>query len=65
MSLRIFHIIFIVVSVLLCLFVGGWGIRQYALEHDASSLLLSGIFLLCGAGLVVYGSRVYRKLKEL
>jgi hypothetical protein len=65
MSLRIFHIIFVVVSVLLCLFVGVWGIRHYGVEHDGSSLALAVIFLGCGAALVVYGFRVYRKLKEL
>lgn len=65
MSLRIFHIIFIVVSVLLCLFVAIWGIRQFVIARDGTSLAVGLLFLGCGVVLVLYGQRVYKKLKEL
>lgn len=65
MSLRIFHIVFVVVSILLCVFAGIWGVRQYAATHDGGSLFVGVLFLACGAVLVPYGLRVYQKLKEL
>jgi len=65
MSLRIFHIVFVVVCVLLCLFVGIWGIRLYVATREALGLALGSIFLITGIALTVYGKRVYGKLKGL
>jgi hypothetical protein len=65
MSLRIFHIVFVTVSVMLALFVGIWGIRAYLATREAGWLALGIVFLASGAVLVVYGKRVFRKLKEL
>ncbi len=57
MSLRAFHIIFIVASVVLCMYVGLWYMRQN---------VAVGIFFFAAAGaLVVYGRKAFRKLKEL
>lgn len=65
MSLRIFHIIFVVVCVLLALFVAVWGFRNYVVMHDSNGLVLGLIFLASGVALVVYGVRVYDKLRNL
>ena len=65
MSLRIFHIVFVVVSIALCLFVTAWGLRLYVDEKNLSGLVLAAIFLLSGVGLSVYGVRVSKKLKAL
>jgi hypothetical protein len=65
MSLRIFHIVFVTVSVLLAIFVGVWGVRTYLATREAGWLALGILFFVSGAVLVVYGTRVYRKLKEL
>jgi DNA-binding transcriptional regulator of glucitol operon len=65
MSLRIFHIVFVVVCVLLCLFVGVWGIRLYVATKESLGLALGSIFLIAGIALTVYGQRVYGKLKGL
>jgi amino acid transporter len=65
MSLRVFHIIFIIVSVMLCLFVGMWGIREYLASRSGSGLTIGCVFLIFGFALVVYGKNAYRKLKEL
>lgn len=65
MSLRIFHIVFIVVCFMLCLFVAGWGVRQYAVEGSTSGLTIGGIFFLCGVVLIIYGVRTFKKLKDL
>jgi hypothetical protein len=58
MSLRVFHVIFIIVSVLLCLFVGLWGMRQGAIA-------LGVTFFVLGAVLIEYGRRFFRKLREI
>lgn len=65
MSLRVFHIIFIVVSILLSLFVAGWGIWFFATTGAVSGLLLSAVFAALGVALVLYGNRTFEKLKDL
>jgi len=65
MSLRIFHIVFIVASVLLSLFVAVWGFRTYAAEHDRGAFALAALFAFVGVALVAYGVKAYGKLKEL
>ncbi len=58
MSLRIFHIIFVMVCVALSIWVGVWGIRNGA-------LLLAVVFFISAAVLVFYGTKVYAKLRDL
>ncbi|PYQ62451.1 MAG: hypothetical protein DMF58_01750 [Acidobacteria bacterium] len=65
MSLRIFHIIFVTVSIALSVFVTIWGVREYALTRSNGALILAGVFLICGVVLVFYAGRVFRKLREL
>jgi hypothetical protein len=57
--------VFISVSVLLSVFVGVWGIRQYAVDGSGTALVTGVIFLALGGVLVVYGFRVFAKLKEI
>ena len=61
MSLRAFHIIFIVVSVALCVFVALWGYR----EATASSRVLASVMAIGAVTLVIYGMKIFRKLKDL
>lgn len=65
MSLRIFHIVFVTVSIALSIFVTIWGVREYAVTHSAGALGLAFVFLTAGVVLVWYANRVFRKLKEL
>jgi hypothetical protein len=65
MSLRIFHIIFVTVSIALSVFVTIWGVREYLISHSGGALALALVFLVCGVLLVWYAGRVFRKLKEL
>ena len=65
MSLRLFHVVFIAVSILLSLFAGVWGIRLYAMTGEASGLGVGLVFLALAATLVVYGVRTFRKLRDL
>ena len=65
MSLRVFHILFVIVCVGLSLCVGIWGIRDYMIEGNTTALALAIVFLTAGVVLVMYGQRVFRELKNL
>ncbi len=65
MSLRIFHIVFVTVSIALSIFVAIWGVHEYVATRSSGALGLAGVFALCGVLLVFYAGRVFRKLKEL
>lgn len=65
MSLRIFHVVFIVASVALCLYVGLWGVREFVRTSSNGGLALAVVFFACGGALVVYGKKTFRKLREL
>lgn len=65
MSLRAFHIAFIVVSIALSLVVAAWGVREYLDDAGTNALLVGGVAALSGVALVVYGVRFFRKLQEL
>lgn len=65
MSLKAFHLFFIAVSVLLCGFVGAWGVQRYQAAGGVGDLTLGAICFVLGAVLIVYGFAVYRKLEAL
>ena len=65
MSLRAFHIVFVLVSILLSVYVALWGIREYSQRGNGTGLGLAIVFTAAAIALVVYGRKVFRKLKEL
>ena len=65
MSLRIFHLVFILAAFGLSLFVALWGFREYAATRSSGALVLALLFVLCGVGLVAYGMVAVRKLRDL
>lgn len=65
MSLRIFHIVFISVSVALTLYIAVWGVREFVLSRSTLGISMALVAVAGGAALVWYGSRVFHKLKEL
>ena len=65
MSLRAFHVAFIVVSIALSAVVAAWGVREWVTEASADALTVGCAALLSGIGLVIYGVRYFRKLQEL
>ena len=63
MSLKAFHIFFVVVSTALCIGFGAWAVRDFARSGDGLYLALGvGSFLGSGA-LAYYGVWFLRKLK--
>jgi hypothetical protein len=65
MSLRAFHIIFIIVTTALSLFVALWGIREFANERNGSALALGILFAVTAVGLMIYGKKAFAKLRDL
>ncbi len=65
MSLKIFHIVFVIICIGLSLWVGVWGINDYIHERSVGALSLGILFLLSGVVLVVYGRRAFEKLRDL
>ena len=65
MSLRAFHIAFIVVSIALSLVVTVWGVREFLGASSGAALAVGCLAALTGVALVIYGTRFFRKLQEL
>jgi hypothetical protein len=65
MSLRIFHIVFISVSVALTLYLTVWGVREFMVARSSLGITMAVVGLAGGASLIWYGKRVFHKLKEL
>ncbi len=65
MSLRAFHIAFIVVSIALSLVVTAWGVREFLSDANSNALAVGCVAALTGVALVIYGMRFFRKLQEL
>lgn len=65
MSLKAFHILFIAVSMLLGMFVGGWGVRQYLMNDSFGSLALGIFFFATAFVLLAYGLKFIDKVQEL
>lgn len=62
-SLKAFHVVFVVVSTLLCLGFGAWAVREYRVGGDAM-FLAGGVFsFVLAAALLVYGGWFLRKLR--
>jgi hypothetical protein len=65
MSLRFFHIVFIVLSALMSLVVGIWAIDAYRTDGSATWAALAVLAFVGGGLLVAYGSRFLQKMRKL
>jgi hypothetical protein len=66
MSLKAFHILFVIASTTLTLGFGFWCVRHFARGDGSSVELGLGVAsLLLSAGLVCYGKYFLRKLKHI
>ncbi|HUD49733.1 MAG TPA: hypothetical protein VMR33_23095 [Candidatus Baltobacteraceae bacterium] len=65
MSLKAFHIVFIVLSILMAFFCGIWLLHEYAETRDTAQLVVGVVLILAGGALVWYGKSVLRKLKHI
>ena len=65
MSLRGFHILFIIASIGLCAFFSWWAYEQYQENHSASYLATAVISSLISLGLILYTVQFIKKTKNL
>ncbi len=63
MSLRAFHIVFVTISTLLCVFMAVWAF-QFA-ESVVAARILGTVGILGAIGLPVYGVSFYRKASKI
>lgn len=65
MSLRMFHLVFIGLSVVLAAFFAAWAAGQYRLEHETIYAVTAVASLGAGCGLAFYGAAFQRKTRNL
>ena len=65
MSLKAFHIVFVICVVLLAFFFGGWLLHEYWSSGQVGQLLGGMASFLAGGGMICYGRAVLRKLKHI
>lgn len=66
MSLKTFHIIFVVLTTVVSLFISAWSFIQYFSEERETSDLTMGIGgVLAACVLLVYGRYVLKKLRHI
>lgn len=66
MSLKAFHIVFIIASTVLAIGFGGWSFRQYLSPEGARSDLFYAVgSSLATVALLVYGRYFLKKLKDI
>jgi uncharacterized membrane protein HdeD (DUF308 family) len=63
-SLKVFHILFVVASTALMAFFAAWALRAYAHSHETSQLVLGVVAIVAGVLLLIYGRWFLRKLKN-
>ena len=64
MSLRIFHVIFIVCSIILSIGFAIWAMLNFQRQHTVGYLWTAIVALACAVGLVVYEIFFLSKVKE-
>ena len=64
MSLKAFHILFIIVSILLGFGVGSWCMVRWHNGEGGSFLGLGIVFLIAGIVLLAYSRHIMRKLEK-
>jgi len=66
MSLKAFHLVFIVASILLAVGIAAWSLLNYFSPHGVAWDLVWGLAsLVAGVGLVVYERYFLKKLKDV
>jgi hypothetical protein len=65
MSLRVFHMVFICVCVVLAAFVAAWAGQQFQAAQGAGYAVTAALALATGGGLIAYGAAFQRKTRQL
>ena len=65
MSLKAMHIVFIMCSILLAFFFGGWLLHDYTTTRDHAEAVFGAASCLSGLALIVYAKAILRKLRQI
>jgi len=65
MSLKAFHIFFIVLSALMCFGIGAFLLQAYAGNGETGKLVQGVVCVAAGIGLLEYGRRFLKKTKSI
>ena len=65
MSLKIVHILFIALSVILSAGLGAWGVQRYLADGSLQALGFGLLFFLTGAVLLVYGIHFWKNVQQV
>ena len=65
MSLKAFHVFFVVVSIVCALFFGAWAVMRYAQGGGGGYAVVAGASFAAAVGLTMYGFWFLRKLKDV
>jgi hypothetical protein len=65
MSLKAFHIVFIVASILVAFGCGAWACWQYSQHGGVANLIFGAASIPAGIALIFYGKYVLKKLKDI
>ena len=65
MTLRMFHLFFIALSIILAAFCGAWAVEQYRARPDALFILTAAGSIAGALGLVAYAAAFQRKTRNL
>ena len=65
MSLKAFHLVFVIASILMGIFVGAWGIREYQDSGDVAALIMGVVFIALGILLIIYGRKMLKKTEHI
>ena len=65
MSLKAFHIVFIVASIFLCIGFGVWSLQMWTTGGDVLDIVIGVISIVCGLLLTGYGIRFLKKLRHV
>jgi hypothetical protein len=65
MSLKAFHLVFILLSIVLVFGFSAWLLQSYSRTHDGWTLAGCFASLLAGTGLILYGLRTLKKFRHV
>jgi DNA-binding transcriptional regulator of glucitol operon len=65
MSLKAFHLLFIVLSIVMSAFLAAWAVQHYQADHRLVNLLTALVGTLSAASLAFYAAAFRRKARRL
>lgn len=65
MSLRMFHLVFVLVAIIATDMFGGWAVWEHAHTHETATLIIGLVSFAIGFALIGYALWVAKKLNQI